>query len=102
MFAAAAAGANAVGYELSIPVWLLAKVRSFFHPRSSIQYKNFWKQDYHDADVIFVYLLPKTMQTFKKKIWPQLRKGTRVISHAFAMEGVKPEKKEGTVMLYIK
>mgnify|MGYP003394391697 CR=1 FL=1 len=102
VFAAAAAGANAVGYELSIPVWLLAKVRSFFHPRSSIQYKNFWKQDYHDADVIFVYLLPKTMQTFKKKIWPQLRKGTRVISHAFAMEGVKPEKKEGTVMLYIK
>ena len=102
IFAAAAAGAKATGYELSIPVWLLAKIRSFFHPHSSIRYADFWKQDYRDADVVFCYLLPKTMQTFKKKIWPQLKPKTRVISHAFAMEGVKPEKKEGTVMLYVK
>ena len=102
IFAAAALGAKAVGYEMSIPVWCLAKIRSLFHKHASIRYADFWKQKYSNADVIFCYLLPKTMQTFKTVVWPQLRPGTRVLSHAFLMEGIIPKRKEGTVILYIK
>ncbi len=102
IFAAATRGATAVGYEFSIPTFLIAKFRSFFHRRSKIQMRDFWKQNYNDADVIFVYLLPETMQTFKRVVWPQLKSGTRVVSHAFKMEGIEPATKEGTVVLYVK
>lgn len=102
VFAAAALGANAVGYELSVPTWLLAKIRSLFHPGSSIQLKNFWKQDYRDADVIFCYLLQDTMQIFKEAIWPRLKPGTRVISHAFTMDGITAVSNEKYVIVYVK
>ncbi len=102
VFAAAAQGAEAVGFELSFPTWLVAKVRSLIHPGSSIRYGDFWKQDYRDADVVFCYLLTSTMQTFKDIIWPQLRPGCRVVSHAFMMKGVEPVKRDIDVVVYVK
>lgn len=102
VFAAADKGAKAVGYELSLPVYILAKIRSWSHPGSSIEMKNFWKQDYKDADVIFCFLLMGVMDEFEKVIWPQLKPGTRVISHAFRMHGLKPAKQEQQALLYIK
>ncbi len=85
VFAAAKKKAKAVGYEFSIPTFLLARCLSFFHPGASIQMRDFWKQDYKDADVIFCYLLTESMQTFKRIVWPQLRPGTRVVSHSKCM-----------------
>jgi len=102
VFAAQKAGAQAVGYELSAPTYLLAKLRSLAHPGSRIEYKNFWTQDYSKADVIFCYLLMSSMQTFKDKIWPNLKPGCRVVSHAFTMKGVTPEREEDGVILYVK
>jgi cyclopropane fatty-acyl-phospholipid synthase-like methyltransferase len=102
VFAAAKKGANAVGYEFSVPTFLWAKIRSLIYPRSSIQLRDFWKQNYKDADVIFCYLLTDTMQVFKKKVWPQLKPGTRVVSHAFRMKDIQPVKKEDGVVLYMK
>lgn len=102
IFAAARAGANAIGYEYSIPTFLLAKLRSLTHPHAQIRYADFWAQDYRSADVIFCYLLKDTMQTFKQKIWPQLKPGTRVVSHSFRMEGIDPEYQEKDVVVYRK
>ncbi len=102
VFAATKLGAQATGYELSFPTWLVAKTRSFFYPGSSIRYKNFWVQDYRDADVIFCFLLTSTMQDFKSIVWPQLKPGTRVVSHAFRMKDVEPTHREKDVIVYIK
>lgn len=102
VFAARKAGAKAVGYELSLPTYLLAKLRSLAHPGSRIEYKNFWTQDYSDADVVFCYLLTSSMQTFKEKVWPHLKPGCRVVSHAFTMKGVAPKEEENGVIVYVK
>ena len=102
VFAAARAGAHAVGYELSVPVFVWAKLRSLLHPKSRIAFKNFWKQDYRDADVVFCFLLVSTMQTFHEIVWPQLKPGCRVVSHAFAMKDVQIVRQEGNALLYVK
>ena len=101
VFAAAAKGARAIGYERSLPTFLLAWLRSWWHPGSRIRFRDFWKQDYRDADVIFCFLLISTMQTFEKRIWPTLKPGCRVVSHAFRMAGVTPTKVEGNVVVYV-
>lgn len=102
VFASAKKDTVAIGYEMSVPAYLLAKSSSLFHRNSSIRFGDLWKQNYRDADVIFCYFLKDTMQDFEKKIWPTLKKGCRVVSHAFAMNNVKMEKREGDAVLYMK
>lgn len=102
VFAAGAKGAKATGIEYAIPPYLYAKLRSFFHAGSTILFGDFWTRDYRDADVIFCYLLPETMQKFYAEIWPQLKKGTRVVSNSFKMKNLTPLRSEGGVHLYVK
>jgi SAM-dependent methyltransferase len=100
--AAAKQGARSIGFELSPFVYIIAKLRSLFLPNTSIRFRDFWGQNLADADVVFCYLLTASMQTFKKELWPTLKPGTRVVSHAFAMEGIEPSKQIGDVRLYVK
>lgn len=102
VFAAAREGAIAVGYEMSVPAFLIAKLRSSFHPRSHIRFRNFWHQRYNNADVLFCYFLRDTMQDFERNIWPTLKPGCRVVSHAFTMKDVPAEKRAGDAVLYVK
>lgn len=102
VIAAASKGAEAIGYEFSLPTYALAKLRTWRHPRATIRYGNFWKKDISDADVVFCYLLVHTMRDFHTLIWPQLKPGCRVVSHAFRMPGVEPEKLRGDAVLYVK
>ncbi len=56
-----------------------------------IKQEDIFKQDLSKASVVTLYLLP----SLNVKLIPQLEKmkpGSRIVSHAFAMEGVKPEK----------
>jgi len=92
---------KAIGYELSIPLYLFGKIRELFNPPNAhIRYGNIWKQDYKDADVIFCYLLPNSMKRFYEKVWPTLKHGTRVVSNMFQIHYLKPTKKEGKAYLY--
>ncbi len=101
VFKAAPFAKKVIGYELSIPLYLFGKIRQFFNPKNArIRFGNIWKQDYRDADVVFVYLLPKAMKQFYKDVWPTLKPGTRVVSNAFQIHEIKPLQKEGKVYLY--
>lgn len=42
------------------------------------------------------------MGKFQKEIWPQLKPGTRVVSHAFQMPGVEVTTRDGDGVLYVK
>lgn len=101
IFAAVRAGARATGFELSMLVFFTAKIRSWFRG-GQILYRDFWRQDLSDADVVFCYLLPGSMRTFQRRLWPKLKPGTRVVSHAFVMDGIEPDAQEGAVRLYVK
>lgn len=92
---------KAIGYELSIPLYIFGKIRQLFNPKNAqIRYGNIWKQDYKDANVLFVYLLPKAMKQFYKEVWPTLKPGTRVISNAFRIHELQPINQEEKVYLY--
>lgn len=102
-------GAKAIGYELSPFVWLLAVIVSpFWRSKAKIKYGDFWGRDISDADVIFCYLLPQAMKNFQKKIIPQLKKGSLIVSHAFEIPNLKAttslprirEEKLGPVWVY--
>lgn len=102
VFAAAKQGARAVGYELSIPTYFFAKCRSLLHRTSDIRYGNFWNQDYRNADVIFCYLLIGTMEALEQRIWPQLKPGARVVSHAFRLIGIPLAREKDGAYVYVK
>ena len=102
VFAAADLGASGIGFEMSLPTFVYAKIRSLWHKNSSIRFQNLWKQDYRNADVIFCYLLTDTMQKFQRTVWLTLRPGTRVVSHAFKFKDVTPDGQDNGALLYIK
>ncbi len=75
--------AKAIGFELSPPIWFWAKIsQPFWRSKAKIKFRNFYKQDISDADVIVCYLMPETLKKFQKKL-SKLKKGTRIVSYAF-------------------
>jgi len=100
--AAARTGAVATGFELSFPTYLLAKILSLRTKNVFIQYGNFWTQDVGQADVLFCFLLTKTMARFQEEIWPTLKPGTRVVSYLFRMPDIPVTRQEGEIYLYVK
>lgn len=100
--AAAQVGARATGYELSVPTFVWGFFLTLATKNADIRFGNFWKKNVADADVIFCYLLTDTMGTFQRVIWPQLKPGTRVVSHTFRMKGVEPQHEDKDVIVYVK
>jgi hypothetical protein len=101
IFAAAKQSKKAIGYELSIPLYLFGLIRKVVsRSKVHIRFGDIWKQDYRDANVIFCYLLPKAMTRFYKEVWPTLKPGTRVISNAFTIHEIQPIQVEDKVYLY--
>ena len=103
IFAAAPFVKKAIGYELSIPLYLYGKIKSIFKSKKAeIRFGNIWNQDYSNMDVIFIYLLPGSMKKFYREVWPKLKLGTRVVVNAFQIKDLKPVKTEEKVFLYKK
>ena len=87
VFAAAGAGAEAVGFEISLLPYLIAKSRSFFVENSEIKFKDFWNQNLSDADVVYIFLTPKVNPKAKLKLEKELKKGSRVVTYTWPIEG---------------
>lgn len=87
---------KAVGYELNLPVFLLAKLKVIILRKSrdiKIYFKNFLNQDLSKADVIFCYLIPRLMRKLEEKFKKEpLKGGTRIISFTFAFKNRQPKK----------
>lgn len=94
-------GIRAIGYELPIGIYLLARLRvslAGFSRRSKqgisieIRMRDFFGADLHDADVLFLYLIPEVFARLERKLQAELRPGTRILSHGFSFPGKTPEK----------
>ena len=79
---AAQKDARAIGYEINPLLVLLSNMRG-----THTRWKNFWNADIHDADVIFVYLLPWKMDRLAKKLQKELKPGTTIVSNSFIFPG---------------
>lgn len=82
---------NAHGYEIAPLVYFLAIFRKLFsNSKAKIHFKNFFHESLKDADVIFCYLMPKELKKLAFKIKKECKKGTRIISNTFKIQGLEP------------
>jgi hypothetical protein len=98
-------GAQAVGFELSPIVWVIARLNLLLHgSRAQLYCRNFYNQDLSGADVIFCFLSVHAMARLKPKFERELAPGTKIISYSFSIHGWTPKKiiegYPGKVFLY--
>ncbi len=93
---AAERGARAVGYEINPLLVLLSNLRG-----ARTRWKNFWKADISDADVVFVYLLPTHMEKLKQKLKKEVKKGTIIVSNSFIFPGWKILRQDSINHIYV-
>lgn len=97
VLAAAAAGAKAIGYEVSFVPWLISVIRGWRSPyRSQITFywKSFFAVDLSSYDVVFAFLLPAGLKKLGKQLDQQKKPGRRVLSFAWEISGWTPEYKD--------
>ncbi len=106
VFMAGEKGADARGFEISIFLFFVANLKKFLQKKKGrILYKNFWKANLADADIIYFFLLPKFYPRLKEKMEEELKEGTIVVTSWWEVEGWKPVKvikkeKEVDVFVY--
>lgn len=86
--AAADAGADAVGYECSLLPYALSWLRP--SARGRVRYRDFWRRDLRDADVVYCFLMPAVLPKLREKLARECAPGTRVISYVWPLEGWEP------------
>jgi len=67
-------------------------VASLLAMTPKILYRDLWKYDLSDADVIYFFLMPSKMNRLRKKFEKELKPGARVISYVWPIEGWTPIK----------
>lgn len=96
---AAKLGADAIGIEQSWLRILLSKYKAHnlaSHIRCgnvNFYHGDIFKRNYYDADILYIYLLPKGVNRLEEKLKKQLKKGSIVITQTYHFKSWKPFKK---------
>lgn len=84
---------KAIGIEKFFGIWLLAKLRNFlFGSPAKILRQDIFKTDLKNADVVFCYLWPETMEKLKEKFLKEMQPKSRIISYDFKIKDWQPKK----------
>ena len=102
---AAKIGAKAVGVELDPLRVLIGRIKiklTGSENKAKIEHGNFYKANVKNANIITLFLLPKTMEKIENKLRKELRKGARIVSYRFVFKNWKPLKvdEENKIYLY--
>lgn len=87
-------GCKAVGVELDEELVALSRERAKeagVEKLVTFRHANLFEADFSEATVVALYILPAMSQKLIPK-FDKLKPGTRIVSHAFAIPGAKPEK----------
>lgn len=81
-------GARGVGVEIDplrvfISTLMIRIIR--VSDKVTIKWKNFFEEDLSGATVVFLYLVPKTLNRLLPKLKKELKKGTRIVSYKYEM-----------------
>ncbi len=99
--AAAKQGFNVVGYELNPILAGLAWLRTRrYRKQVTIIWGDFWKKDWPNAEVIFVFLLPKYMEKLSETIAKYEYRPIKLVSFAFEIKTKKPSKTQDGLFVY--
>lgn len=109
IYAAKNSQAKAIGVEISFILILICKIKQALNLNKNIKFKwkNLFKEDLSQADVIYFFGMPKNINsTLKKKLQKECKKGARIISYVFSVDGLtlikkdKPAEKDLSIYLY--
>lgn len=94
-----------IGIEIDPLRFLIAKFRvksAGVSSKVKIKRANFFKEDISSASVVIVYLVPATLKKLMPK-FKKLKKGTRIVSYRYDIEGLKIKEKDkrSSLRLYI-
>ena len=97
-----------VGVEYNIGAYIQAKFRNIFSKRKvEYQWKDFYKSNLSDVDVVYVYLFPPIIDRLETKFLAELKQGSMVIANSFPLKNKEPkviiegeEKKLNTLYVY--
>lgn len=105
VIAMARAGADAVGYEVNpiLYLWSRYKIKKLgLEARAKIYFKNFWRADFSQFDVITVFGINYIMGRLERKLNKEIKAGAKVISYAFPLPTWKISQKDGAILVYDK
>lgn len=98
-------GAKGVGIEIEPFRFLLSKFsvwRKGLTNKITLIRGNFYKENLSEATVLYLYLVPQTLNRLIPKFKKELKKGTRIISYKYEMDlPVRSEDKKNELRLYI-
>lgn len=89
--AASREGARSIGFDFSLLPYILTRLRLAREKTgATIRYRDFFRQDLSQADVVYMFLTPRVMPRMRDKLRKELRPGAKVISYYFSIPGWKP------------
>ena len=98
-------GAEGVGIEIDPLRYWISKIRvkrNGLSGKIKIVRKNFFQEDIKNADVVFVYLVPKALEKLLPKFRQELKKGTRIVSFVYEIKlPLKEYDRKNNIRLYI-
>ena len=106
IFAVARLGAKAIGIEVFILPYLYACIKKIFYRNVVILYGDFFNYDISQADVVMIFLMPKSYKKIIEKLAKELRPGSRVVVYCFEIEEwknklVKVDKEDNQLQVYL-
>ncbi|HUD09366.1 MAG TPA: 50S ribosomal protein L11 methyltransferase [Patescibacteria group bacterium] len=94
-----------VGIEIDPVRYWISKIlikRNGLSKRIKVVRKNFFQENIKNADVVFVYLVPKALEKLLPKFKQELKKGTRIVSFVYEINlPLKEYDKKNRIRLYI-
>jgi len=98
-------GASGVGIEIDPLRYWISKIRiqrMGLTSKLKVIRQNFFHQRIKNADVVFVYLVPKALEKLLPKFKRELKKGTRIVSLVYEINlPLKEYDKKNRIRLYI-
>ncbi len=84
-------GASVTGFELTWWTHILAKIKKpFKHSRANFINRNFFKQDWSNATIIYGYLYPPLMARVEEKFLTECKQGAVLVVRDFSLPSLKP------------
>lgn len=81
------------GFELTFWTIIQAKIKKVLKKsNATFVRKNFFKESWHEANVIYCFLYPPLMRSIEEKFLAECKPGTILISRDFALPTLRPQK----------
>lgn len=83
---------SAVGVELSLIQYLAAQIRRVLTRSWNVRFTfgNAFHYDLHDADALYLFLMPDTYEKIRPKLEAELKPGARVVTYVWPIQGWEP------------